>query len=139
MTANAKKQRNRFHAMNPLCHWCGEETELASVVTEPHHATIDHLNSRMSPLRHAPQTYPYELRHVLSCYGCNQRRAYEERLASGKSRTLAMKGTDELQRILSTLCTKPPKAQRKHYSQIKAISSELTWRQFDKGWDWLLD
>lgn len=79
-----KLLRARMWRANPHCYWCGVET----VLIEGHHgqqkpsnmATIDHLYSRLHPLRH---TQPRrggggERRLVLACDECNQRRARAE-------------------------------------------------------------
>ena len=41
--------------------------------TDPLFATIDHIRSRLDPRRGEPITHG-EVRHVLACYECNQRR-----------------------------------------------------------------
>lgn len=137
------KQRNRFYRMDPRCHWCGERTELPAYTKlnspkAPHHATIDHLNSRLSPYRRVPTESPSELRHVLSCFKCNQDRARDEHIESGRSVPLKAMSTEKLLEVLAVLRGKPPK-QKKHRPQIKAIECEIAWRQFGLGWDYLMD
>lgn len=65
---------------NPFCHWCGEPTELTNCPNGqiPNKAaTIDHLYSKLDPRRWVKRK-PGEVKKVLACYDCNQRRSIEE-------------------------------------------------------------
>lgn len=65
---------------NPHCHWCGELTELTNCPNgqvPPNAATIDHLYSKLD-LRRWVKRKPGEVKKVLACYACNQRRSIEE-------------------------------------------------------------
>ncbi len=65
---------------NPRCHWCGRLTaltNLASGILPLDAATIDHLYSRYNFQRWVRRK-PGEIRQVLACYECNQRRSIEE-------------------------------------------------------------
>lgn len=65
---------------NPHCHWCGELTELTNCPDGkiPNNAaTIDHLYSRYD-VRRWVKRKPGEVKKVLACYACNQRRSIEE-------------------------------------------------------------
>jgi hypothetical protein len=73
----------KLHALDPRCHWCGRETiltndaNLKKKTTSPLMATIDHVVSRYNPLRWVKRQ-PDEVRKVLACFECNNRRASEE-------------------------------------------------------------
>jgi hypothetical protein len=137
------KQRQRYYQADPHCHWCRAKLELPVYgngvwPTAPNHATIDHLNSRLSSARHLPQIHPDESRRVLACYRCNQERNRAEIVLSGKQKPLSAKPLSELREILLVLHRKPPKKKWFH-PQIKAVEREMAWRQFGNGWDYLLD
>lgn len=71
-----KRRRRELWEQDPHCHWCGVETKLyhkfSGGRTEPDQATLDHLYTRLDPLRyrhdHARQVF------VLACYKCNWER-----------------------------------------------------------------
>lgn len=80
-----RRIRNKLHAENPNCHYCGRPTILPEHtnppvtkqrVKVPHNmATVDHLFSRYHPLR---RIHKGEKRYVLACNWCNGRRAKKE-------------------------------------------------------------
>jgi hypothetical protein len=73
-----KKQRTKMFAENPHCYWCGKELVLwegDSGKMPDNGATIDHLYSRLHPLRLKKTG---DLRRVLSCRWCNNERSREE-------------------------------------------------------------
>jgi hypothetical protein len=75
-TRTFRRQREALWRKDPHCHWCGCLTILWKSSPKnkvmPHNAaTLDHLDSRMSPER---GKHPGERRHVLACYRCNQDR-----------------------------------------------------------------
>ncbi len=75
------KQRIKLWNENPNCYYCGCLTVL---VTDrnggkalDNEATIEHLYSRINPLRYTPNLN-HEKRRVLSCYKCNNNKSKEE-------------------------------------------------------------
>lgn len=65
---------------NPHCHWCGVLTELTNCPkgqVPNNAATIDHLYSKLDPRRWVRRK-PGQIKKVLACYACNQRRSIEE-------------------------------------------------------------
>lgn len=72
-------QRRMLWEMNPHCRFCGVLTVLPeqhpSSKPNPVWATIEHLDSRLSPDR---GKRPGEFRHTLSCWRCNNQRNYQE-------------------------------------------------------------
>lgn len=65
---------------NPHCHWCGCLTQLTNCPDgkiPADAATIDHLYSRLD-LRRWLKRKRGEVKKVLACYDCNQRRSIEE-------------------------------------------------------------
>lgn len=77
---NQRKRRKRLLSENPYCHWCGKgvfEYKVQKGNTEPDDmATLDHLRSRLHPLKRAPNGG--EPLTVLSCRKCNHLRGAEE-------------------------------------------------------------
>ncbi|HWG06018.1 MAG TPA: hypothetical protein VG271_13475 [Beijerinckiaceae bacterium] len=86
LTRNQRKRRQLvrlFERQNGLCFWCKKPMHLWVHVqgeTPPiDSCTIDHLDSRLSPMR---GKHPHgEIRHVASCWKCNNERANEEHRA----------------------------------------------------------
>lgn len=76
------KQRRRLFSQNPHCYWCGKKVRWIKYKKRyvgclpDDAATIDHLYSRLSPLRNIKAHG--EVRHVLSCYKCNHERGRQE-------------------------------------------------------------
>lgn len=71
-------QRARLWHKDPHCHWCKTLTVLTTgKLQQANSATIDHLYSKLNPKRRTPCA-PGEVRRVLACYTCNQRRSIEE-------------------------------------------------------------
>jgi hypothetical protein len=88
---------------NPHCHWCGCKTQIFESPNKscpPNGATIDHLISRLNPLRYKLEYYPQEL-FVLSCYSCNQNRGRKEEAELRKVGFWNSK--DQLVNLLQTL------------------------------------
>src|SRR5690348_16554359 len=80
----AKKRIRKANLMkNPFCHWCGKPVRAIvakSGEPTPHDmATVDHLDSRLSPNRGKAQGH----RTVLACFECNQKRNDDEVTAAG--------------------------------------------------------
>ena len=77
-----RKQRLRLWTVDSRCHWCKIETVLPEGTNDkrPNVATIDHLYSKHHPKRLTPNTTG-EIRHVLACWKCNQRRGKEDNQA----------------------------------------------------------
>lgn len=72
---NVLKRRLRMFKRNPHCFWCGVEVVLFG--GGPNLATIDHLYSRLHPLRaskHASGHDRANVLHVLACTACNSER-----------------------------------------------------------------
>ena len=81
MASNRKRKLNLF-AQDPHCHWCGELTVLTSDKEikgqpNPRMATVDHLISRYHPKRWV-KAKPGEIRQVLACFECNNKRSAVE-------------------------------------------------------------
>ena len=79
-TVRLRRIRNKLFEENPFCHWCGKaviklEGEWGRNI-QPNLATLDHLYSRLHPLRTAPR--PNDPAFVLACYKCNHKRGEEE-------------------------------------------------------------
>lgn len=80
MSKSNVRQRHRLYVVQEgKCYWCGIVMVL---LDPPRHqrypanlATLDHLDSRWSPLR---GKFPGQPRRVLACLSCNNRRAAEE-------------------------------------------------------------
>lgn len=76
------RRKVRLWLSDPRCHWCGRVTVLASLIGKRRQfaelATIDHLYSRLHPLRSAPKRHPREERTVIACHECNLRRSQRE-------------------------------------------------------------
>ena len=71
-----------LHKRNSKCHWCQEETILTNIselkgTPHPKMATIDHVVSRFNPERWVKRKEG-EVRKVLACFECNNRRSTEE-------------------------------------------------------------
>ena len=77
MSKKTSAQRRRLWRRNHRCHWCNRVTHLVNTgkpgQTDPLFATIDHVRSRLDPRRSEPANG--EVRHVLACFECNQKRA----------------------------------------------------------------
>lgn len=82
-------RRERLWNKDPRCFWCG-------VVTKPTNkhggkqendmATLDHVYSRLDPKR--KQNLNLEVKTVLSCYLCNQKRGKEAMIRYKKQKEL---------------------------------------------------
>lgn len=77
-------RRDRLFRKHPFCHWCGRRLICPRSLTVngrlpkgyvPNMATIDHIDSRLSPER---GKHPGKVRTVLSCRKCNELRAAAE-------------------------------------------------------------
>lgn len=72
-----------MHAQNPYCYWCNTLTILNPKGVEldtrkvPNLATLDHLYSKLNPYRTIP-CRNNEIRIVLACYKCNNKRSQIE-------------------------------------------------------------
>src|SRR3990167_2955056 len=112
MARTLRRQLERFHAASRLCHWCRKPTVLKSLWrlqnwgNKPfpdNMATIDHLHSKMSPLR-SQRFPPQTITHVLACRKCNQERSRIElkakldlqRIKSGHSHAVGRKPSPNL-------------------------------------------
>ena len=86
--AGNKIRARRFDlwvAQRGLCWWCKCPTVLppyepkrAKGSVKPNEATLDHLYSRLHPLR---EVKTGDRRYVMACWACNQRRGQEEHTA----------------------------------------------------------
>jgi hypothetical protein len=77
--AKRKGQRERLHARDPHCYWCGRLTRVIAPCTSPDLATLEHLRSRFNPRRVNMDGTPAS--HgiiVLACYQCNNERGQIE-------------------------------------------------------------
>lgn len=75
-----RKLKLKLHKIDPRCYWCKKETVLPPKPNNspfPSLATIDHIYSRFD-IRRFVEKKPGEIRRVLACYECNQKRAREE-------------------------------------------------------------
>lgn len=137
MPKSLTKQRKRFWHQDPRCHWCGIETILTTTAhikgtiapeDRDRIATIDHLHPRHHPDRLKPNDLT--IRHVLSCWKCNNDRDTRERAALDKSwfyergcsKPLSMRPTEELERSLGILRAKKPKGRKNRESVDKSIA-----------------
>jgi hypothetical protein len=138
------KQRNNFWQKDPHCYYCGIKTilwvEVPHQSPPPNAATIDHLYPRHHPDRLKPLEYHRELRHVLSCWKCNNERDTLERsllpkewfYQRGCGKPLTMKTTEELVKVLTTLKAKRPKGKKNKQQvngSIAKIEAELRNRE----------
>jgi len=77
-----KEQRKLlWRRQGGLCYWCKKPTRLLKTTGGPipeDAATIDHLDSRLSPER---GKHKGEWRHVMACSKCNHERARAEDMA----------------------------------------------------------
>ena len=72
--------RLRLFRANPHCFWCGCVVYLDTLQDAINLATVDHLYSRLHPLRESEHKHQKNVLHVLACRICNQERAQcEER------------------------------------------------------------
>ena len=65
---------------NSKCYWCGIQTQLTNCPDgkiSDTAATIDHLYSKLNPHRWV-RRHPGQVKKVLACHSCNQRRSIEE-------------------------------------------------------------
>lgn len=88
--SNRLRKESLFN-QNPNCHWCGRLTVLTNIAEikgtpNPLMATIDHVISRFNPERWVKRK-PGQVRKVLACFECNNRRSTEEQ---------ALKTTEEI-------------------------------------------
>lgn len=79
---NRKLKLKLFHGGDRKCHWCKRETILTYIPKQskgipipPLMATIDHINSKLSPRRFDVDGASNK---VLACFECNSTRAAEE-------------------------------------------------------------
>lgn len=114
-TSQFRSQRERMWRNDPRCHWCGCRTVLPPAGAGSHRkniptneATIDHLDSRLSPDR---GKFNGCYRRVLACLRCNNRRNDEEQgwLAFKSPQTLwertgALYGIAKLSGALNEVC-----------------------------------
>lgn len=80
-----RRQREElFRQQAGRCYWCGSDLVLPQYPPPRHcspprnEATIDHLDSRLSPER---GQHRQELRHVVACRDCNGKRNRQEQAA----------------------------------------------------------
>lgn len=79
---NVLARRLRMFRRDPHCYWCGIQTVLGAE-GQSNHATVDHLYSRLHPLRptyHVAGSDRTAVLHVLSCAQCNQARGLADEL-----------------------------------------------------------
>ncbi len=70
------KRRLRMFTSDPHCYWCGVLTQL-NIDSRANYATVDHLYSKLHPLRGTKYKGGSDrtaLLHVLACAKCNQER-----------------------------------------------------------------
>ena len=67
--SNTLERRKKLFEQHPYCFWC--DTELTLELRKENTATIDHLRSRLHPLKRVNGG----VRTVLACSECNQTRA----------------------------------------------------------------
>ena len=135
MANKFRKQRRALWLKDPHCYWCGVRTFLPSRVGKSpkakNEATIDHLRPRHHPGRLEPAKNQ-EVRRVLSCWECNNKRDQVETAAlpkewfyqHGCSRPAAERSLEELKKIEQLLLNRMPKRNRdreRHYRNIVAI------------------
>jgi hypothetical protein len=73
---NVLARRLRMFRRDPHCYWCGVLTVL-DAEGQSNHATVDHLYSKLHPLRASKHKSGHErdnVLHVLACHKCNQAR-----------------------------------------------------------------
>lgn len=73
---NVLARRLRFFRRDPHCYWCGVRTEL-NAEGKSNHATVDHLYSKLHPMRpayHKAGSDRTAVLHVLACAKCNGER-----------------------------------------------------------------
>jgi len=80
--ASNREFKLKHYSKNPYCYYCGVRMLLTNIKEfhgspDPATCTVEHLISRFHPRRWV-KAKPGEIRKVLACYGCNQRRAAEE-------------------------------------------------------------
>jgi hypothetical protein len=104
-TKRLRKIRQRLWEADSRCYWCGRPTVLplkktrGQGVLDPNNATLDHLISRLNPIRHQLPYYPASLM-VLSCYECNNRRGQrEDKLLRSISK---WNSAEELKKVLTS-------------------------------------
>lgn len=128
---------------NPHCYYCGVKTILplanGKSPRAPNEATIDHLRPRHHPGRLEP-IQRGELRRVLACWECNNKRdQWESSLlpkewfyANGGSLPGEMKPLEELQRIERVLLSNPPKKRKgraRHEKNLQEVRAMIAARQ----------
>lgn len=92
----ANSKLYELHHSDPHCHWCGVETITPKAITKryeiyklpakerkkelypPNMATVDHLYSRLNPVRAYYKRTKRDIPVVLSCAQCNHERGVEE-------------------------------------------------------------
>ena len=77
-----RRVKLNLYKRDPHCHWCGVLTTLTNIKhihgqPDPTMATVDHIISRFDPRRWVEQK-PGEIRKVLACFSCNNRRSIED-------------------------------------------------------------
>ena len=80
-----KRRRDKLFSENPYCYWCGcvviHPETIERKETQPKNmATIDHLRDRLNSSRTEPNPNR-EIRTVLSCKDCNEKRSRESEKA----------------------------------------------------------
>jgi 5-methylcytosine-specific restriction endonuclease McrA len=76
-----RKRRANLWTKDPHCFWCGKLT-VNDGENSSDSATIDHIRSKLHPLRKEP-IYGSQIRLVLACKDCNNARAYYENQTLG--------------------------------------------------------
>jgi 5-methylcytosine-specific restriction endonuclease McrA len=80
-TKRLRRIRKRLWDQDKRCHYCKEETvwwvKEGKEKMPPNAATLDHIISRLNPVRHTLPYYPSSL-IVLACNKCNNERGARE-------------------------------------------------------------
>jgi hypothetical protein len=79
---NVLARRLRMFRRDQHCYWCAAQTRL-DAEGESNHATVDHLYSKLHPLRPTYQKSGHDrgaVLHVLACAKCNQERGLADEL-----------------------------------------------------------
>lgn len=145
MANKFRLQREKMWRRNPHCHYCGVKTILPSADGKSprvmNEATIDHLRPRHHPGRLEPCSG--EIRRVLACWECNNKRdQWESALlpkswfyAHGGSLPAEMKPLEELRRIEQTLLLNPPRSRKRkgrHEKNLREIRAMIARREGDE-------
>lgn len=115
MSKSLRNQLIKMHTENPRCTWCLKKTILIPLerlrgmkgkTLPPRMATIDHLYSRLDPLRYKQ---PLGIKsHVLACRRCNLKRSHidmHERIEVQKLKSLNVKCPECTTRMVLNLET----------------------------------